>query len=162
MAFASEAGDELAFLFFFENHLDGDPGLVGQARNGGAFFGGEEGNDLGQLVFRHVHLQADLGLGFDCAAEQHAHVLHLFPFPGNGPGGFAGNEAGGAGEQGIDDAQIVGAKRRAGFGGIDNGVEQAGLDLGGAPGEFHGNVDVACLEICFGGIDQLGGDDAAF
>ena len=35
------------------------------------------------------------------------------------------------------------ARGRAGLGEIDDGVEQAGLDLGGAPGKFDGDVDAA-------------------
>jgi hypothetical protein len=59
-------------------------------------------------------------------------------------GGLVGDELRVRLHHRVEDAQAVGAQRRAGLGGFDDGVGQHGrLDLGGAPGELdvHGHAE---------------------
>ncbi len=159
---AFEFGDELAFLFFFDDDFDGDPEAVGEGGDGGGFFGGEELEDGVEGVFGGVEFEADFFAGVDGALEKEGDVLDFFFLDGIiGPDFFIGDETGGGGHEGVDDAEVVGADGGAGFGDVDDGVEEAGFDFGGAPGEFDFDLDVFGLEVFAGDADEFGGDDAA-
>ena len=57
---------------------------------------------------------------------------------------------------------MVGPDAGAGLGQVDDAVDEAGLDLGRAPGELDVDVgDVAVGEVGAGDVDQLGGDHLA-
>src|SRR5690349_1113797 len=102
-----ESWDEVAFLFFVEDDFDGYPGFVGELGDGGGFFGGEEGDDFGEFVGGAIHLEADFGSGVDGALEKHGDVFHLLAFGGVLPSGLGGDEAGGGGEDGVEDTEVV-------------------------------------------------------
>jgi hypothetical protein len=66
-------------------------------------------------------------------------------------------------ENRLDDAELIGAQRRAGFGDFDDGIGQIGrLDFGGAPTEFDARFDAFAFRDNVGWCDQFGGDDLAF
>ncbi len=66
-------------------------------------------------------------------------------------------------EHGVNDLEVVGSERAAGFGDFDDGVGQHGrFDFRGAPTEFDLDVDALGCEVALGYFNQLGGDDLAF
>ena len=59
----------------------------------------------------------------------------------------------------VNDPQIVGAQRAAGFGDFDDRVSQRRrLDFRGPPGELDFSFDAVLLKVTFGEFDDFGGD----
>ena len=78
------------------------------------------------------------------------------------PGVDVGDELRRGFEDGLDDAQLVGAQRRAGLRDLDDGVGELGqLGLGGAPAELDAGAHAAFRQPAPGDADELGGHDPA-
>ena len=114
----------------------------------GLFSAGRKPMTSCSLRLGHVHLQADLRLGLDRAAQEHRDVFHLLALPGNRPrlACWPSNR--------VVLVSSVSTMRRLLARSdepvsvrFDDAVEQAGLDFGGAPGEFDGDVDALRREI---------------
>ena len=136
---------------------------IAQLRDGGIAQRRQRGNHVVEIFAAHVEQQAHAAVGLDGAVEQHGEALDFFALPGILQRGAIGDEARRGFEQRVDDAQAIGAQRRAGFGDFDDGVGELGhFHFGGAPGKFHAGLHAVALEIFFGHAHGFGGDDFAF
>ena len=105
---------------------------------------GSKAEHVSRSVALRVEHQPDAALRLDRRLQQQRDVLDLGPLPRVGQRALVGDQLRVGLHDGVEDAQPVGAQRRAGFGGLDDRVgEDRRLDLGGAPREL--DVDVHAL-----------------
>ena len=154
-------GNQLALLLFFQNHFNRDPILIAQSADRRAFFRGKKTHHLSQLGFGHIHLQSDLGPGFDRAFQKHRDVFHLFALPGT------------------SHAFLLAMKRMVLWSSVSStrrllarmllpvsvrstmASSSLRLDFGRAPGEFNRDVNALLFKIASRDVDQFGRDDSA-
>jgi len=106
-----EARDDVPHDVLLEDRVHGPPFSVAEVRNGGCAQGGEhleDGVEIGRL---HVEHEADLVERRDGGLQQHHHVLDLTALDRVLPGVAVGDELRRRFEDGLDDAQLVGAQR---------------------------------------------------
>ena len=145
--------------FLVDDGLHSHPVVLGQRRNGRIAESGEGVEEILKFCPREVHLEADLVAGREGADQKEGDPLHLAALPGVGAGGLVGHEDRVGLDDGLEDAELVGAEGGAGLGDVDDGVDQIGnLHLGGSPGEFDVGRDPIALEVTAGQTDRLGGD----
>lgn len=158
-----EGRDEVADLLFAQNHFGRHPCRVAEGRDGGRVDGGEKAEDFGLIRHRDVHFEPDELGGVHGSGEQNLERFDLEALPFVGHGGVGGHEPCGAGEELLDDAQVVGAERVSGLGVDDDGVGNGSdLDLAGAPAEVDVGVDAVGFAVALGEADVFGGDPLAF
>ena len=136
---------------------------IAQLRDRGIAKRRKRGDNIVEIVAADVEQQADAAIGLDRAVEQHRQAVDFFALPGVFPGGAIGDEPRGGFKKRVDDAQAIGAQRRAGFGDFDDGVGELGnFYFRGAPGKFDARFHAVAFEIFFGHAHGFGGDDFAF
>ena len=127
--------------------------IVGLRSAGSSF------NSAGSLARGDVHLQADLLLGGQRAAQHQRDRLDLLALPLVRPRLLVGDELRVARHDGLDDPQVVGLQRRAGLGQLDNRIDQLRrLHFRRAPGELHFRRHAVLLQPAARHLDQLGRD----
>ena len=157
-----ERRNEIAHKLLFDDGFDGEPLFVVELVDGRRMESRKGFDDLVERLGRSVAFEQNAALCFKCTRQEHLKLFELRALRFVLPACLIGDETRRGREDGVDDAQIVGAKGGASLGQIDDCIDELrSLDFRRAPAELDIRLDAVLLEVALDEADRLRGNALA-